>query len=333
MLGKKIKFKIPKVLGIVVLGLLLSGNGYAEIDPKIKKIVSNITNNLDFKIKSLPTKDLKVPGIGKFKRSGSNTKDGTYAIITDSNSAFKGDSFYLFTPSFSQCKRMQGHNDCKHTDGTTRTEFTDTKKTTFKKGDEVFIHVAVKPVNNILFGNNNNIKKPTRNIFMQCFGKDGWNIFMMGFYPISKFKDVPSLSINLQQPGLYKESPDSWAYGGGKNDKWKNFTLKEYLPNQNYGSSEWTSVLLHIKHEDNDDGFFKVYIDGELKADHKGPTFNPNLRKSGSCYLKFGHVTTRSKPRIEKYGKDSAELMSIALDAIAFGNSKEEVMSLIENDK
>ena len=133
MLGKKIKFKIPKVLGIVVLGLLLSGNGYAEIDPKIKKIVSNITNNLDFKIKSLPTKDLKVSGIGKFKRSGSNTKDGTYAIITDSNSAFKGDSFYLFTPSFSQCKRMQGHNDCKHTDGTTRTEFTDTKKTTFKR--------------------------------------------------------------------------------------------------------------------------------------------------------------------------------------------------------
>jgi len=101
----------------------------------------------------------------------------------------------------------------------------------------------------------------------------------------------------------------------------------------NYGSSEWTSVLLHIKHEDNDDGFFKVYIDGELKADHKGPTFNPNLRKSGSCYLKFGHVVTRSKPRIEKYGKESAELMSIALDTIAFGNSKEEVMSLIENDK
>ena len=61
--------------------------------------------------------------------------------------------------------------------------------------------------------------------------------------------------------------------------------------------------------------------------------FNPNLRKSGSCYLKFGHVVTRSKPRIEKYGKESAELMSIALDTIAFGNSKEEVMSLIENDK
>ena len=78
---------------------------------------------------------------------------------------------------------------------------------------------------------------------------------------------------------------------------------------------------------------FLKFIQGELKADHKGPTFNPNLRKSGSCYLKFGHVVTRSKPRIEKYGKESAELMSIALDTIAFGNSKEEVMSLMENDK
>ena len=322
--------KIILILSIIFLSIT---NTHAKIDPKITNIVSRITDNPDFKIKSLPTDNLKVPGIGNFKRSGSKTKDGTYAEVMDSKSAFQGDSFYLFTPSFSQCKRMQGFNDCKHTDGTTRTEFTDKKKTTFKKGDEVFIHVAVKPVNNILFGNNISSNKPTRNYFMQCFGKKGWNIFMMGFYPASKFKDVPSLSINLQQPGLYKESPDSWAYGGGKNDKWKNFTLKEFQPDAHYGSSEWTSILLHIKHEDNDDGFFKVYVDGTLKADHKGPTFNPGLKKNGSCYLKFGHVATRSKPRIEKYGEDSAELMSIAIDALAFGNSKDEVMNLVKSDK
>ena len=51
---------MKKILEIIILSLLLSGNVYAKIDPKIKKIVSVITNNSDFKIKSLPTKDLKM---------------------------------------------------------------------------------------------------------------------------------------------------------------------------------------------------------------------------------------------------------------------------------
>ena len=42
-------------------------------------------------------------------------------------------------------------------------------------------------------------------------------------------------------------------------------------------------------------------------------------------------MSTKSKNRIEAYGEESAELMSIALDAISFGSTEEEMLSNIKD--
>ena len=315
---------------LLILLLLVPCLGFSKINPNIQEIVNTLTNNLEADIKSLTVKEWKMDSRNSFWRSTKNNhKDGNFALIKDKKTSYHGENYYLFTSSYSQCKRTKGFNDCKHADGVARTEYY-SKKSSLTNGDEVWIHMAVKPVNNILYEKNLNKKKNSKNYFMQCYGKDGWNIFMIGFYP---HHSIPSLQINLQQAGLGKKN-NEWIYGGEENDKWKNFVLKLYKDeeiNQYYGSSEWIKIVININHGSGDDAFFKVFINDTLTAEFNAPTFNPKLRKNGSCYIKFGNVSTKSKNRIEAYGEESAELMSIALDAISFGSTEEEMLSNIKD--
>lgn len=338
-----------KKLYYFFLLLILHSKVYA-LDNEIKDIVKNLTKSQNVEIKNLPLENFRIPGFPfNLDRKSNPSMDGTYALIKDKNSAFHGEKYFLFTPSYSQCKRNKSFGDCKHSQGTTRTEYTSIPNYVLTKGQELWIHMALKPVNNILYGKNEKDEKGsgkynTKNYAMQCFGKDGWNIFMLGFYydkgsGASQWKTSrepsPSLAINLQQARTgYDLKTGEELLGGPKHTNHPNFYLKNYSLNEinnNFGSDQWTKVVIHIKHEDNSDGFFKFYVNDEFIDEYKGPTFNPKLRKNGGCSIKFGHVSTKIKPRIKTFGKKSAEKMAIAIDALAFGRTEDEMLKNISD--
>jgi hypothetical protein len=339
-----------KKVVLFFLLLILSSKVYA-LDNEIEEIVKNLTKNQNVEIRNLPLENFRIPGFPwSLDRKSNPSMDGTYALIKDKNSAFHGEKYFLFTPSYSQCKRNKSFADCKHSEGTTRTEYTSIPNYVLTKGKELWIHMALKPVNNILYGKNEQDKKgtgkySTKNYAMQCYGEDGWNIFMLGFQ-YNKYGEgatqwtmakppSPALAINLQQARTgYDSKTGEELLGGPKHTNAPTFYLKKYNPdeiNKNYGSDKWTKVVIHIKHEDNSDGFFKFYVDGVLVDQYKGPTFNPKLRKDGGCSIKFGNVSIKLKPRIKTFGKESAEKMAIAIDALAFGRTEEEMLKNISD--
>jgi len=145
------------------------------------------------------------------------------------------------------------------------------------------------------------------------------------------------LWVNLQQAGILNSSSGKynqksiWA-------KLKNFDGKI---TDNLGSSEWTSILVHMINRSDQKGLIEIFIDGSEIPTYKfeGPLYSSLTEENPrtKCYLKIGAVAENNKRAlqddiIEKLG-NITENMVVWYDSLVIGKTREKVMELVEKDK
>ena len=318
---------IVKILAIIFLKLIFNLNTFAAEQTKARyeKIAQEFTKNTNVKIK--PSM-LKMKGLS-LKESIGYLGKGEMAVVKGSpESAFKGKEFYQIVIDYSNCvKDYYGHNDCNHSGGVTRSEVRDKNKPTFSKGTEKWIHYAVRPMQNFFDSRKKHIS--------QCYAKipgrgGGYPTFFL------TFRDN-YLWVNLQQAGILNSSTGNynqksiWA-------KLKNFDGK--ITN-NFGASEWTSILVHMINRSDKKGLIEIFIDGSEKPTYKfeGPLYSshPKEKPITKCYLKIGAVAENNKRALqddikEKLG-EITENMVVWYDSLVIGKTRKKVMDNVEKDK
>ncbi len=318
---------MKKFLGTLIPILILGVSAFASEQTKARyeKIAQELTKNPVTKIK--PSM-LKMKGLS-FKESIGYFGKGEMASVKGSpESAFSGEEFYQIVIDYSNCvKDYHGHNDCNHSGGVTRSEVRDKNKPTFNKGEEKWIHYAVRPMQNFFDSRKKHIS--------QCYAKmpgkgGGYPTFFL------TFRDN-YLWVNLQQAGILNSSSGKynqksiWA-------KLKNFDGKI---TDNLGSSEWTSILVHMINRSDQKGLIEIFIDGSETPTYKfeGPLYssfneeNPRTK----CYLKIGAVAENNKRALQDDIKEKlgniTENMVIWYDSLVIGKTRKKVMDLVAKDK
>ena len=318
---------MKKFLGISILILILGVSAFAAEQTKARyeKIAQELTKNPNAKIK--PSM-LKMKGLS-FKESIGYFGKGEMASVKGSpESAFSGKEFYQIVIDYSNCvKDYYGHNDCNHSGGVTRSEVRDKNKPTFSKGEEKWIHYAVRPMQNFFDSRKKHIS--------QCYAKvpgkgGGYPTFFL------TFRDN-YLWVNLQQAGILNSSSGKyiqksiWA-------KLKNFDGKI---TDNLGSSEWTSILVHMINRSDQKGLIEIFIDGSETPTYKfeGPLYSSFNKENPTtkCYLKIGAVAENNKRALQDDIKEKlgniTENMVVWYDSLVIGKTRKKVMDLVAKDK
>ena len=318
---------MKKFLGTLILILILGVSTFASEQTKARyeKIAQELTKNPNAKIK--PSM-LKMKGLS-FKESIGYFGKGEMASVKGSpESAFSGKEFYQIVIDYSNCvKDYYGHNDCNHSGGVTRSEVRDKNKPTFSKGEEKWIHYAVRPMQNFFDSRKKHIS--------QCYAKvpgkgGGYPTFFL------TFRDN-YLWVNLQQAGILNSSSGKynqksiWA-------KLKNFDRKI---TDNLGSSEWTSILVHMINRSDQKGLIEIFIDGSETPTFKfeGPLYSSFNKENPTtkCYLKIGAVAENNKRALQDDIKEKlgniTENMVVWYDSLVIGKTRNKVMDLVAKDK
>ena len=234
--------------------------------------------------------------------------NGEMGMIKSKDHAWHGKEFYQVTGSYENCNpQYWDFKECMHHGGSVHNESVDlnnvSKKrngTLKKDGDEAWIHIATKPVRNILFPNN---RSRTFHI-MQCHPKGSTITFM----------------ITYQGGKLYLDAQLT------KPDK-KKWLLKEFDINEHNGSDEWTSITMHfVNSTKSDKGKFTVWIDGneEPIVDYKGQT---TIKKRDRCRIHSGLYANAMLTAVDKH---KAQDSTVWLDAVAVAKTKKKLDSLIK---
>ena len=93
---------------------------------------------------------------------------------------------------------------------------------------------------------------------------------------------------------------------------------------------KWTSVLIRHVNSTKEDGKFEVYLNGDWINpiyEYSGATA---IKKKKKCYFKFGLYTNGNMSASDMA---TTENMTIHLDAMVVGKTKEEVLNLVKKDK
>ena len=206
-----------------------------------------------------------------------------------------------------------------------------------KDGDEKWIHYAIKPVNNILFSGN--LKR--RFTMGQCHPSDQgghlgltWMLRIRGgkLYFVQYFK---------HQEFNYLKQDGSWGVRKkwiGEDVSWKTthdelYDFRPHIKKNMNGvgvDGKWTSVLIRHVNSTKDDGKFEVYLNGDWinpVYEYSGAT---TIKKKKKCFFKFGLYTNGNMSASDMA---TTENMTIHLDAMVVGKTKEEVLNLVKKDK
>ena len=269
---------------------------------------------LRIKPKQMPILGIKVGGNWNWKsgKKKANQKafsvigavpieNGEMGIIESEKHAWHGKEFFQITGSYENCNPQYWEfKECDHHRGSVHNESRDKQKWTkilSKEGGEAWIHIATRPVRNILFPYN-----PKRKFHIaQCHPKG----------------DVITFMLTYQGGRLYTELQFPR----------KQFELKKFKVNEHNGADEWTSVTLHLVNSANKDvGRYRVWIDDNEQpiVDYKGRT-----SKKGriNCFLASGiYINAKEAARDMNTTQDS----TVWADAVAIAKTKEKLLKLIE---
>jgi hypothetical protein len=234
--------------------------------------------------------------------------NGEMGMIKSKKHAWNGKEFYQVTGSYENCNpQYWDFKECMHHGGSVHNESVDlnniSKKrngTIQKDGDELWVHIAAKPVRNILFPDNRSRKFH----ILQCHPKGGTITFMIGYQGGELFLDA-----QLAKP--YK----------------KRWVLKKPEINEHKGSDEWTSITLHFVNSTNSEkGKVTAWLDGNEKpiVEYKGQT---TIKKRARCRIHAGMYLNAALMAVDKHTtKDS----TVWLDAVAVAKTKKKLFSLIK---
>ena len=276
---------------------------------------------LRIKNKTMPILGIKV-GRNWSWRTGENSKqqmafstigkgaiyNGEMGMIKSKKHAWHGKEFYQITGSYENCNpQYWDFKECMHHGGSIHNESVDKQNVSKKKngtlkkdGDEAWIHIATKPVRNILFPKNG-----SRNFhIMQCHPGGGTITFMITY-------KGGKLYANTQLSKPYKN----------------NWVIKEFDINEHNGSDEWTSITIHfVNSTKSDKGKFTVWIDGNEKpiVDFKGQT---TIKKRVRCRIHSGLYVNAALTAIDKH---TAQDSTVWTDAVAIAKTKKKLFKLIE---
>ena len=346
---------MKKILKILVLGLLLNGNVYAE-DKQLKaeqsKWLIPITDqhtawakehhskwkNDEERYKNIVEKVLgkkieftpkKIPFPGINFRMSMNTKwknGGMAEIKNASESAYSGNTFYSITVDQSKCsKNSDGFNDCAQDAGSSRVEFI--PKKWIGEGNEKWINYSVLPAKNILWKpktSNTSSEKSRRFTVGQCHPLKGQNITWMIEYKFGRLYLVHNFK-------SYKNDKGEWAKGTNKSTF---SSLKRFEINEHHGSMDWTNIRINFKNSKKSDGKLKVWVDGKLKYDYEGPTnwkrYKGYRNFKTKCVFKFGLYTNAN---IIESKKELRENMTVFVDNMAYAKTEEKLEELLKKDE
>ena len=288
----------------------------------------------DVKIKP---KLLNFVGVKKKNSMRSFRGKGEMGIVLGAEEfAFKGKEFWTVTADFSKCVSKDGFSDCKQSLGSSRKEIRE-DGWSLKNGDEKWIHYAIKPVNNILFPGN----QKRRFTMGQCHPSDQgghlgltWMLRIRGgkLYFVQYFK---------HQEFNYLKQDGSWGVRKkwiGEDVSWKTthdelYDFRPHIKKNMNGvgaDGKWTSVLIRHVNSTEEDGKFEVYLNDDWTNpvyEYSGAT---TIKKKKKCYLKFGLYTNANMTASDMA---TTENMTIHLDAMIVGKTKDEVLNLVKKDK
>jgi len=218
-------------------------------------------------------------------------------VIGAPEQAYHGEEFWTVTVDYSKCVLKEKQNDCTHHRGSARIEQRD-KNWTFFDGTEKWFHYAFRPINNVIFPN----EEERKFHIGQCH-PSGHNINWM---------------LTIQDGNLY--------ISRFKQRK----MIKKFKKNSYNGVDEWTSVLINYKLSKTD-GILKVYLDQNWDKpvyEYYGST--AEVENTSKCYVKFGMYTNGNLT-----AKDPAtiENMTIWTDAMTIAKTKDKALELIKKDK
>ena len=276
---------------------------------------------LRLKNKTMPILGIKVGRIWSW-RKGKRSKEqmafstigkgaihnGEMGMIKSKKHAWHGKEFYQITGSYENCNpQYWDFKECMHHGGSIHNESVDlqnvskSKNGTLKKdGDEAWIHIATKPVRNILFPKNGSRKFH----ILQCHPRGGTITFMITY-------QGGKLFANTQLSKPYKN----------------NWILKEFDINEYNGSDEWTSITIHfVNSTKSDKGKFTVWIDGNEKpiVDFKGQT---TIKKKARCRIHAGIYVNSALTAVDKH---TAQNSTVWADAVAIAKTKKKLLELIK---
>ena len=271
----------------------------------------------------------KIPFHGINFRMSMNTKwknGGMAEIKNASEFAYSGNTFYSITADQSKCtKNSDGFSDCLQDSGSTRVEFI--SKKWIGEGNEKWISYSVLPANNILWKAktaNTSAEKSRRFTIGQCHPLKGDNITWMIEYKFDRLILVTNFL-------SYKNDKGEWVKGTNKSTF---SSLKRFEINENNGSMDWTNIKINFKNSKKPDGKLKVWVDGKLKYNNKGPTnwksYKGYRNFKTKCVFKFGLYVNAN---IIESKKELRENMTVFVDKMAFAKTEEKLEELLKKDE
>ena len=227
---------MKKILGILFVGLLLSGNSYAK---KFVKLPKDVGSGSKF-YKSLTGKGYKKHGFQIVnKEDGHPVRAGNQSI--------------RFEVRNGDCGRDPGSwSDCKN----------DRERHELSGGDSEMTKGEYWFSWSIYFPKDHKNLYPLSNAFGQFHQKEGNPVFM------------------------FKELKNGYSIVRTITDKDEDYDQKNLLNNEEV-LGKWFDVLINAKWTKKKDGFFKIWINNELKYDYVGPT-----KSRQKVYQKFGVYRT-----------------------------------------
>lgn len=232
---------MKKLLSILFLGLLLGGSSFASVEEVLKEIKKNKDLVMGFKnVKFLDTSRKNIWEINNadILKSKKETRKHVLKIVNkaDNYPVRLGDQSLRF--------------EVRHGDGWGWDKENDRERVELK------ICCINKKINwtawSIYLPKDYNVVFPIRTMLGQ-FHNDGDNP------PAFTFENQGVLI-----PGSYWLEVDRYVGGNNNNPK--------LLIDQKDMLGKWTDMLVNAKWTNNKDGFFKVWVNGKLKAQHIGMT-------------------------------------------------------------
>ena len=346
---------MKKLLGILVLGLIIfSGSAQAnhykgEVEaskefikhhkkwakkyhtmPDKKRFLKNIKEATGNSNATIKPKLLQIDGMTTNNSMNSYKGKGEMGIVLGApEHAWHGKEFWTVTADYSKCVTKEGFSDCKQTRGSVRKEIKDKNKWTFVEDTEKWIHYAFKPVKNVVF------KNKRRNFTIgQCHPGDKpshlgltWMIRIRkgDLYVVQNFKHFKK----ADGTRYYIPDEDQESFGAGIESS--HILIKKLAANKFNGTNDWTSVLIHqIQSMDFNKGLLEIFLDGDFDNPvyvYKGEM---GIKTKTKCYLKLGLYTNGN---VSAKDMATTENMTIWLDAMAIGDTREEVMEKLQITK
>ena len=228
---------MKKLLGILFLGLLLSGNSYAK---KFVKLPKDVGSGSKF-YKSLTGKYYKKHGFQIVnKEDGHPVRAGNQSIRFEVR---QGDCGKDSDGGWSDCKNDRERHELSGGDSA------------MSSGEHWFSW-------SIYFPKDHKNLYPLSNAFGQFHQKNGNPIFM--FKELRKgYTIVRTITDN------------DWDYH------------EQNLITNDEALGNWFDILINAKWSKKEDGFFKIWVNGDLRYNYKGPT-----KSKSKVYQKFGVYRT-----------------------------------------